>query len=586
MKDQTSPERRGPTIVRIAERVFRERELLLRSNGRVRFLRLTRRLQIAIACVVWAVFLWGASATIVSLIEYDALAEADASLRDARVAHEDLLEEIAIYQRKVSEVTGKLKRNQAELVRRFADADSTVGSDLFDYSGDNRGSGRLAATTESRDAMRQHLHKLDEELREMTELDDVLAASLNSIQRDLVAAVAERRKVYHARANLKKQVVSLKGELSQSRTVIDRLESKIVELNASLAEANGRIESGVAERNALQARQFELEADIAAAGEREADLVAMEEGLRADLAAAQADYERIAGERADLEVHAAALQGALNAEEERANVLESDLRRFVARLGEETGDPEPHNPAKETLSQRVAALLDRLTEIHQARSHVIETLNALTVGDIEDMERIIDRTGLDVDSLLAKVESDQSLGRGGPFVALAGGVANDSLAGAVQGLDSQLARLEALKVALQAVPLVAPVDAYRTASGFGKRRDPITKKWAIHSGVDLSARSKTMIYASAPGTVVTAGWNGRYGRMIEIDHGFGIRTRYGHLRKILVERGQQVRHRDKIALLGSSGRSTGPHLHYEILYGNIAMDPMLFIQAGKHVFKE
>lgn len=572
--------------MRFAERVFRERELLLRSNGRVRFLRLTRRLQIAITCVIGAAFLWGASATMVSLIEYEWLGEKDASLRDARVAHEDLLDEIAIYQRKVAEVTGKLKRNQAELVRRFADADATAGSDLFDRTTEKSGNDRLAAITESRDAMRQHLHKLDEELHEMTELDDVLAASVNSIQQDLVTAVAERKKVYLARANLKKQVSGLKDRLRESKSSIDQLKTKIVDLNTLLAKANSRIEAGIAERNALQTTQAELNAKIMNAGDREAELVASADGLRANLAAAQADYERVAGERADLEVHAAALQGALNAEEERADQLESDMRRIVARLGEETGDPEPHNPAKETLSQRVSTLLDRLTKIHLARSHVIETLNAMTVGDIEDMERIIERTGLDVDSLLAKVESEQSLGKGGPFVALAGGVANDSLAGAVQGLDSQLTRLEALKIALQAVPLVAPVDAYRTASGFGKRRDPITNKWAMHSGVDLSARNKTMIYASAPGTVVSAGWHGTYGRMIEIDHGFGIRTRYGHLRKILVKRGQQVRHRDKIALLGSSGRSTGPHLHYEILYGNIAMDPMLFIQAGKHVFKE
>jgi murein DD-endopeptidase MepM/ murein hydrolase activator NlpD len=74
--------------------------------------------------------------------------------------------------------------------------------------------------------------------------------------------------------------------------------------------------------------------------------------------------------------------------------------------------------------------------------------------------------------------------------------------------------------------------------------------------------------------------------MIEIDHGFGIRSRYAHLRKILVKKGQRIGHREKVALLGTSGRSTGPHLHYEILYGNIAMDPMRFIKAGKYVFKE
>ncbi len=567
-------------------RVFRERELLLRSDGRVRFLRLTRRLQIFALLVVSAIMLWGAGGTLVSWLEFDKVATADARLKDAQIAYDDLLEEIAIYQRKVSEVTGKLKQNQAELLSRFASADSMGPEGKLDGTAETSARERLAAITESRDAMRQHLNQLDQELREMTDLDDVLAESLNSIQHELVTAVAERKKVYQARANLNNQVQVLEKKLSASNGDISELETKVAELHTALAKAESDIGNTSAEKETLTAQHRALQEALASSSSREATLLRDSAGLRADLKVARADYERISGERAELEVKSAALHGALYAEEERANLLEADLRLLATRLGDETGDTDPFNPAKETLSERVAGLLNRLTEIHQARSHVIETLNALTVGDIEDSERILGMTGLDVDSLLAKVSSVQQLGKGGPFVALAGGVANDSLAGAVQGLDTQLSRLEALKIALQAVPLVSPVDTYRVASKFGKRRDPMSKKWAIHSGVDLASRTKTMIYSSAPGIVLSAGWNGRYGRMIEIDHGFGIRTRYGHLRKILVKKGQTVEHRDKIALLGSSGRSTGPHLHYEIIYGNIALDPMRFIQAGKHVFKE
>lgn len=382
------------------------------------------------------------------------------------------------------------------------------------------------------------------------------------------------------------QVEALESNLQKSHDGNTRLDAELAALTEDLVQAQGEIEAANVMRKALIDRQKALEGEISSAESTERDLRGTVSKLKTDLAAAHADYERISGERAELEVESAALQGALHAEEERANRLETDMRKFVARLGTETGDPDPHNPARESLSERVTVLLDRLTDIQQARSKVLETLNALTVGDIEDFERIIDMTGLDVNGLLTKVQSDQELGQGGPFVALAGGVASDSLAGAVQGLDSQLTRLEALKIALQAVPLVSPVDTYRVASKFGKRRDPISKKWALYSGVDLASRTKTMIYSTAPGVVTKAEWSGRYGRMIEIEHGYGIRTRYGHLRKILIKKGQTVRHREKIALLGSSGRSTGPHLHYEILYGNIAMDPMNFIQAGKHVFKE
>ena len=567
-------------------RAFRERELLLRSDGRVRFLILTPRLQKSVAYLIGGVLLWGMSATVVSLVEFDRIAAADARLNDARVAYDDLLEEIEIYQLKVAEVTGKLKRNQAELVGRFSDADALIGENVLDGKTEKAAGGRFAAITESRDAMRLHLHKFDQELREMTELDGVLADSLNLMQNDLITAVAERKKVYQARANLKRQVETLQENLLASGASVASLESKIVGLNGALAEANGEIESTNSARVVLKFRQTELEQTVAAAATTEAGLRKGTAELEADLAAAKADYERIALERARLDVKSAAMQGALRAEEGRADLLEADMHKFVARLGTETGDAGPHNPAKESLSERVAGLLDRLTDIHQARSKVIESLNALTVDDIENFERLIGMTGLNVNGLLAKVETEQSFGKGGPFVALAGGLANDSLAGAVQGLDSQLTRLEALKGALQAIPLVSPVDTYRVASKFGKRRDPLTKKWGLHAGVDLASRNKTMIYSAAPGVVVKAGWSGRYGRMIEIEHGYGIRTRYGHLRKIMIKKGQSVRHREKIALLGSSGRSTGPHLHYEILYGNIAMDPINFIQAGKHVFKE
>ena len=93
------------------------------------------------------------------------------------------------------------------------------------------------------------------------------------------------------------------------------------------------------------------------------------------------------------------------------------------------------------------------------------------------------------------------------------------------------------------------------------------------------------IIAPADGKVIFAGWKGRYGRVIEIDHGFGIVTRYGHLRRTSVKRGNRVKIGDKIGELGSSGRSTGPHVHYEIRVNKKPVDPQKFIKAGKNVFK-
>jgi murein DD-endopeptidase MepM/ murein hydrolase activator NlpD len=207
---------------------------------------------------------------------------------------------------------------------------------------------------------------------------------------------------------------------------------------------------------------------------------------------------------------------------------------------------------------------------------------------VDVIEKTVAMTGLDVDTLIAQV--DQSgLGRGGPFVPAGEGVAefgpSTQLGSTVNLLDEQLDRWTALRDVVGALPLTTPLDQYRISSGFGARKDPVNGRKARHRGIDFAAPTRTAVYATAPGKVVFAGWRGRFGRTIEIDHGHGIRTRYGHLRKILVEAGQDVGHRQKIGLVGSSGRSTGPHVHYEIRFKGQAQNPMRFLKAGKYVFK-
>jgi murein DD-endopeptidase MepM/ murein hydrolase activator NlpD len=145
--------------------------------------------------------------------------------------------------------------------------------------------------------------------------------------------------------------------------------------------------------------------------------------------------------------------------------------------------------------------------------------------------------------------------------------------------------LQALERMLRDLPLVAPVDDYRVSSPFGRRPDPVTGEWAFHEGIDIPGDERTPVRATAPGTVVFAGEDDQYGFLVEVEHGNGVRTRYGHLYKALVRQGQRVRYRERIALMGSTGRSTGPHLHYEVIVDGKPRDPMNFIQAGKYIFK-
>ena len=157
----------------------------------------------------------------------------------------------------------------------------------------------------------------------------------------------------------------------------------------------------------------------------------------------------------------------------------------------------------------------------------------------------------------------------------------------LRGLNllEKMDRLEAVKALLNQLPLGAPVDNYRLSSTFGNRTDPKTGKPEFHPGVDIPGQLGTIIKAAAPGKVVSAGWKGLYGRVVEIDHGNGIRTRYGHLNQTLVRPGQQVTLDDRIGEMGDSGRSSGPHLHYEVLVNDEYEDPLGFLRAGRYIFK-
>src|SRR5258705_9751787 len=143
---------------------------------------------------------------------------------------------------------------------------------------------------------------------------------------------------------------------------------------------------------------------------------------------------------------------------------------------------------------------------------------------------------------------------------------------------SQMQRLNAT---LALVPYRKPViGEVEFTSGFGVRSDPFLGRPAMHSGLDFRSETGDPVRATANGVVESAGWNGGYGNMVEIDHGNGFSTRYGHMSKIEVKVGQQIKIGQIIGRVGSTGRSTGPHLHYETRIDGDAVDPQKFLRAG------
>lgn len=176
-------------------------------------------------------------------------------------------------------------------------------------------------------------------------------------------------------------------------------------------------------------------------------------------------------------------------------------------------------------------------------------------------------------------------GVGGPFVP-ASGTGELSIVEEANAVATALALFEAARRALVSAPIRRPVSREAgVSSNFGNRRDPFLNRTAFHAGIDFRAGQGTPVRAAAAGTVIHAGRNGGYGNMVEIDHGNGLVTRYAHLSAITVGDGQTLSAGDMVGRSGSTGRSTGPHLHFEVRRNGDAIDPARFLTAGRKLEK-
>ncbi len=153
-----------------------------------------------------------------------------------------------------------------------------------------------------------------------------------------------------------------------------------------------------------------------------------------------------------------------------------------------------------------------------------------------------------------------------------------------KALFNSWTKLDQLEQGTVAIPSTEPVRGTNFTSGYGVRSDPFRGRAAMHAGIDLAGPIGTPIYATADGVVQRSEYNnGGYGNLVELDHGHGIQTRYGHLSKSMVTAGQKVKRGDMIALMGSTGRSTGSHLHYEVRIDGKAVNPVPFLQSTSYL---
>ena len=192
---------------------------------------------------------------------------------------------------------------------------------------------------------------------------------------------------------------------------------------------------------------------------------------------------------------------------------------------------------------------------------------------LAQIEHVLGTAGVDVAHLFSQY--GLRTGEGGPFIPIARGQTADA-----NTLSTE--KLAALSRLIKALPVSAPLESYKIGSPFGARGDPINGHEAFHTGIDLLAPYMTPVYATAGGVVSYSGYRDDYGKVVEIDHGNGLTTRYAHLHRQTVSVGQQVAAHSQIGFLGSTGRATGPHVHYEVLVNGEPQDPAKFM-ALAHV---
>jgi murein DD-endopeptidase MepM/ murein hydrolase activator NlpD len=229
----------------------------------------------------------------------------------------------------------------------------------------------------------------------------------------------------------------------------------------------------------------------------------------------------------------------------------------------------------ETTLARLQASLDHI-EARQAMA--LASLEESYDARFKRIRGVLNELGVDAGKFAPGTDSQAV---GGPFIAARPRADAGNFDRHISRVSAARTQVERLTRTLGSIPVRKPLSGNpELASTFGVRMDPFVRAPAMHTGLDMQAQSGEPVRATANGTVMVAGWQGGYGNMVEIDHGHGIITRYGHLSSIDVNVGQSVKNGHIVGKVGSTGRSTGPHLHYETRLDGDAVDPQKFLRAG------
>jgi murein DD-endopeptidase MepM/ murein hydrolase activator NlpD len=517
---------------------FAPREVIIRCNGRVSYLRLSSRSQMLGATILAALTI-GVLATSVTLATNQITAHGqDLALRQSDQAYTGLLAEVDDYFRQFRDSTTKMPPEQASLLGLHAPSNATDGEisdaamqigapDVADQRDDSEGDVRRAL----RVSLQQKLRSFDGDMQR-------IAARNQSLHEQVISLSETISGLRRSKQVLQKDNADLAARLASREADNGKLVAELKTVHDQLADIQLQHDNDLAQIGSLDGQISGLQTTIDSTGQDKADLTRQVEQNERAVATLISQRAALQATRADL-------------------------------------------------SQSISGLKGRLASLQENQTEFVASLAERTRSNMSEMEKTVEMTGLDIDKLLTKADDSHS-GQGGPFIPAPSTAQDENeqkLMMSVATLDGEVGRWEKLQVILHSLPLTAPVDHYYISSTFGERMDPFNGEKAIHEGVDMVGALRSEVLATAPGTVVFAGWQTGYGQVVEIDHGFGVHTFYAHLDSITVKKGQTVDYRDILGLLGMTGRSSGPHVHYEVRYDNKPLDPMGFLKAGRYVFK-
>jgi murein DD-endopeptidase MepM/ murein hydrolase activator NlpD len=320
-----------------------------------------------------------------------------------------------------------------------------------------------------------------------------------------------------------------------------------------------------------ETRRFELETGLDVVQAKLRDAIREREDARGALAALQQD-----GSGSDL-------PPALAIKKDKNGAVDF-LSAALARTAEERD--EVVADAQQALEQADELALE-IALMKESNDQIFRQLEEAMTISVEPLEKMFRNAGLPTNRILDQVRRGYS-GQGGPLTPLSFSSRSEEPSEDMERANRVLGQLDTLnlyRIAAEKAPFALPVkQAFRFTSDYGYRRDPKTGGRRMHKGVDFAAPLGTDLHATADGVVTHAGWLSGYGRLVKIQHDFGIETRYAHLSKIRVKVGQRVSRGEHIGDMGASGRATGVHLHYEIRVGGKAVNPMIYIKAAQDVF--